>query len=317
MKKSISIFALITIVILLGCNSKKNKVTLAASKNLWNCNALIAIDQKFFEEEGLDVAVSYLDAGRFCMDAVLSKSADFGNVVDVNVGYLAYSENKNVILINEISGCLASEIVARKSRGINSPADLKGKSFAYSPGTTSDVFAHRFLAKYGISPDSVRLVKIQPKGMVAGMIANDGPDASSTWQPFSSSMAKGLGNDFIVFQSPEIYTAREFTAVRADWAKENKDLVISYLKALKKANDFAVNHKEDAQKIVAKMTGLDLEVVKAQWEPYQLTFAYDKEKYLKEITQIGEDISRQEEYKGKKVPDYSVFLDDTYYKAVK
>jgi ABC-type nitrate/sulfonate/bicarbonate transport system substrate-binding protein len=94
-------------------------------------------------------------------------------------------------------------------------------------------------------------------------------------------------------------------------------VVVSYLKALKKANDFAVSHKEDAQKIVAKMTGLDLEVVKAQWEPYQLTFAYDKEKYLKEITQIGEDISRQEEYKGKQIPDYSVFLDDSYYQAAK
>ena len=103
MKKAILFLFSFTIIILLfGCKSEKRKVKLAASKNLWNSIALIAIDQKYFEEEGLDVTVNYLDAGRFCMDAVLSKSADFGNCVDVNVGYLAYSENKNILLINEI-----------------------------------------------------------------------------------------------------------------------------------------------------------------------------------------------------------------------
>jgi ABC-type nitrate/sulfonate/bicarbonate transport system substrate-binding protein len=317
MSKTISILSLLALVILFGCHQEKHKVTLAASKNLWNSIALIAIDQKYFAEEGLDVAVDYLDAGRFCMDAVLSKSADFGNCVDVNVGYLAYSTNKNILLVNEISGCLASNIVARKSRGINSPADLKGKSLAYSPGTTSDVFARRFLAKYGISIDSITLEKIPPKGMVAGMTAADGHDAASTWEPYVTSMRKGMGNDVITFEAPEIYTAREFTTVRADWAKENKDIVVSYLKALKKANDFTINHKDTAQAIVAKMTGLTLDVVKAQWVPYQLTFAYDKKKYLKEITQIGEDISKQDEYKGKPVPDYSIFLDDSYYRAAK
>ena len=212
---------------------------------------------------------------------------------------------------------MASNIVARKSRGINIPADLKGKSLAYSPGTTSDVFAHRFLAKYGISIDSVKLIKIQPKGMVPGIIASDGPDAASTWEPFVTSMHKGLGSDFISFNAPEIYTAREFTTVRSDWAKQNKDVVTAYLKALKKANDYAVSHKAEAQAIVAKMTGLTLDVVREQWEPYQITFKYDKEKYLQEITQIGKDISKQEEYKGKSVPDYSIFLDDSYYQAAK
>lgn len=316
MKKAIVVI-LIALVGFSSCQQQKQKVTLAASKNLWNSLALIAIDQKYFAEEGLDVTVNYLDAGRFCMDAVLSKSADFGNVVDVNVGYLGYSPNKNVILINEISGCLASDIVARKSRGVASPQDLKGKSLAYSPGTTSDVFAHRFLAKYGISTDSIKLVKIQPKAMVAGIVASDGPDASSTWEPFVSSMRKGLGDDVVTFEAPEIYTAREFTAVRTDWAKENKAVVVSYLKALAKANEFISSHKEQAQAIVAKMTGLDIDIVKSSWEPYQITFAFDKEKYLKEITQIGSDISAQDEYKGKPTPDYSAFLDDSYFKAIK
>src|ERR1041385_719450 len=239
-------------LVLAGCQHSQTKVTLAASKNLWNSLPLIAIDKDFFTEEGLDVTVNYLEAGRFCMDAVLSKSADFGDVVDVNVGYLGYSANKNITLIGEISGTLASEIVARKSRGINTPNDLKGKSLAYSPGTTSDVFARRFLEKYGIPETSLTLSKIQPKGMVAAMIAKDGPDASSTWEPFVSAMSKGLGDDMITFEAPEIYTAREYVAVRTDWGKGHMQEVLAFLKALKNANDYALNHRDDAQQIVAK-----------------------------------------------------------------
>jgi len=89
------------------------------------------------------------------------------------------------------------------------------------------------------------------------------------------------------------------------------------LKAIKKANDYATKNKIEAQKIVAKMTGLDLTVVQSSWDSYQITHAYDRAKYLKEITQIGQDISRQAEYKGKPVPDYSIFLNDSYFQKAK
>jgi NitT/TauT family transport system substrate-binding protein len=317
MKKIHLFWLLPAIVIFTSCGQPHAKVTIAASKNLWNSIPLIALDKGYFAEEGLDVTTNYLDAGRFCMDAVLSRSADFGNVVDVNIGYLGYSKNSNVVLINEISGCLASDIVARPSRGIHTPLDLKGKALALSPGTTSDIFARRFLRKYGISIDSVKLVKIQPKGMVPGMAAADGPDASSTWEPFVSSMRKALGSDVITFEAPDIYTAREFTAVRADWAKENRAVISAYQRALKKAYDFSQSHIEEAQQIVARLTGLTPDVVKASWLPYQITFTYDKAKYLREITQIGNDIKEQEEYKAQPLPDYAKFLDDSYIKDVK
>lgn len=312
MNKKRLLWLLVAGIFFAGCQGAHPKITIAASKNLWNSVPLIALDKGFFAEEGLDVTANYLDAGRFCMDAVLSKSADFGNVVDVNIGYLGYSKNTNVLLINEISGCLASDIVARPSRGIHTPADIKGRSLALSPGTTSDIFARRFLRKYGISIDSIKLVKIQPKGMVPAMAADDGPDAASTWEPFVSSIKKARGTDVITFEAPDIYTAREFTAVRADWAKDNKDVIAAYQRALKKAYDFSQSHVEEAQAIVARLTGLTPDVVKAAWAPYQITFTYDKAKYLREITQIGQDIQEQPEYKGQGVPDYSKFIDDSY-----
>jgi ABC-type nitrate/sulfonate/bicarbonate transport system substrate-binding protein len=316
MKKIISIYLLGLALIFSGCENEKIKVTLALSKNPWNTIALVAADKGFFAEEGLDVTLNYQDAGRYCYDAVISKSADFGNIVDVNISYIGYSPNKNTFILAEINRSPGSVVIlGKKSKGINSPADLKGKSLAFSAGTVSDVFARRFIQKHGISEESIILQKIQPKGIVPAFVASDGPDAVAVWEPFISAARKGLGDDIITFEAPEVYTIREFVVVRTEWAKEHKDAIGAYLKALKKAEDFVNKNQDEAQKIVARMSAMDLELVKSCWSKYQAVVAYDKETYLKEITNIGIEVSKLDEYKGKPVPDYSSFFDDSYFNS--
>lgn len=318
MKKLISICLLAIVSIFTGCKDDKTKVTLALSKNPWNTLALVAADKGFFEETGLDIQLNYQDAGRYCYDAVISKSADFGNIVDVNISYIGYSPNKNTFMLAEMNRSPGSVVIlAKKSRGINSPKDLKGKSLAFSAGTVSDVFARRFIQKNGIKEDSIKFQKIQPKGIVPAFISKDGPDAIAVWEPFISGARKGLGNDIVTFEAPEIYTIREFIAVRSDWAKENKDAVEKYLKAMKKAEDYVNKNQEEAQKIVARMSAMDLTIVKSCWSKYKAIIAYDRETYIKEITEIGVEVSKLDEYKGKPVPNYSSFFDDSYFKNLK
>jgi len=318
MKKSISICLLAIATVLNGCKNDATKVTLSVSKNPWNAIVLIAADKNYFAEEGLDATLTYQDAGRYCLDAVLSKSADFGDIVDVNVSYIGYSPNKNVFMLTEINRSPGSVVIlAKKSKGINTPADLKGKSIAFSAGTVSDVFARRFIQKYGISEDSVTFQKIQPKGIVPAFASSDGPAAIACWEPFINSARKALGNDLVNFEAPEIYTIREFVAVRTDWAKENKSAIAAYLRALKRAEDFAKKDPDEAQKIVSRMAAMDIDIIKSCWPKYQALVAYDRDIYLKEITDIGTEVSKLDEYKGKPVPDYSIFFDDSYFKSVK
>ncbi|MCW3125799.1 MAG: putative aliphatic sulfonates-binding protein [Bacteroidetes bacterium] len=318
MKKTISICLLAITLILSGCNNEKTKVTLALSKNPWNTIALVAADKGYFAEEGLDVTLNYQDAGRYCYDAVISQSADFGNIVDVNISYIGYSPNKNTFMLAEINRSPGSVVIlGKKSRGINSPSDLKGKTIAFSAGTVSDVFARRFVQKYKIADDSITFQKIQPKGIIPAFAANDGPPAVAVWEPFISAAHKGLGDDIVTFESPEIYTIREFVAVRTDWAKEHKDAIQKYLRAMKKAETFVNSNEVEAQKIVARMAAMDLEIVKSSWPKYKAVVAYDKATYLKEIMDIGKEVSTLDDYKGKQVPDYSSFFDDSYFNDAK
>jgi hypothetical protein len=65
------------------------------------------------------------------------------------------------------------------------------------------------------------------------------------------------------------------------------------------------------------MAAMDIEIVKSCWTNYHAVVAYDKAAYLKEITEIGTEVSKLDEYKGKPIPDYSSFFDDSYFNSAK
>lgn len=295
-------------------NQEQSNVTVkfATSKNMWCGLGLIASDKGFFEDEGLDVQVTYLDAGRYCLDALVSNSTDFATIVEVNISYFGFTGNKSVIDIASMVSSTSSGIIALKSKGITKPEDLKGKSLAFSPGTTSDIFANKFIEKHGILSSEVNFQKIQPLAMT-GAVTSGSVDAASTWDPHIYNISKILGDDAIVFRDPDAYTGYLTLAVREDWAYKNKDIVISFLKALKKAEKFAKEQKEEAQIIISRMINLDIEIVKATWDLHNMELVLDKEVMLRAVNSQAVWITNtMDDYKGKSIPDYSNYF-DTYF----
>lgn len=287
-------------------------VSLATSKNLWCGLSLIAKLKGFYEQEGLDVDVQYLQSGRYCLDALVSGSADFANIVEVNVAYFGFTGNTNVAVVGSVVSSTGSAIVARKSSGIAKPEDLRGKRLAFSPGTTSDVFAYRFLKKYGLGPNDLTLTKIQPLAMQSTMLGK-GADAVSTWQPFVHAITQGLKDDAILFEAPDVYVGYETVAVRKDWAGRNKDTVKAFLRANRAAEAFVKNNPAAAQEALAKEINLDLETVRSIWSQHNFVLELNVEELGAAITKIGEQIRQlEEEFAAKALPEYKAFFDASY-----
>ncbi len=290
------------------------KVTLAASKNIWNTLSLVAADQGYFKEEGLDVDIQFLQAGRYCLDAVLSKSADFGDIVEVNIAFLAFSGNSEVSVISTIvESSESSALVARKSSGISKPEDLKSRKVALAPGTTSDVFANWFLRKYGIAADDVTIMRIQPQAMQGALISG-GVDAVSVWQPFVHNIMKALGDDGVLLSDPQVYTGYEAIAVNRKWAAANAEVVGAFLRAHKKAEHFVASNPDKAIAIVSQAIGLEKDVVAGIWNQYIFVEKMDRETMVGAVTKIGDWIkTTQEGYNDKELPDYGPYFDDKYF----
>src|SRR5262249_15651212 len=154
------------------------------------CTLTILADKKgYFRDHGLEVELRYVQAAKFAMDALLSRDVAAANVDETNMVFLGYAGNDEVAIIARHALVADGAIVARKSAGIATPADLAGKKLGILQGTTSQIFADRFLKKHSLAPDSVRIVNLQPVAIQSSLVSKD-IDAGSVWEPFVHNLEK-------------------------------------------------------------------------------------------------------------------------------
>ena len=277
---------------LTGCkksDSDKKTVRLSTSKNVWCSLAIIADVKGFFDAEGLDVDVSYTDGGRYCMDALLSGSAEAGNIVETNVSYLGYTGNRNIVVIGNVVESTSVAIVARRSSGIGELGDLVGKRLAFAPAMQGEIFAHRVLAKHGLDIGQINIQKLQPKA-IPSALDSGAIDAASTWEPFVYACTKALGSDAIVFRDPLAHKGYMHLAVRRDWAEKNPDVAKALLRAFQRAGDFVRQHPDEAKKILVEQMHVDIDLVNAIWPHFNIALTMDGADDLQPCEKCEEDI---------------------------
>lgn len=96
-------------------------------------------------------------------------------------------------------------IVARRSAGIASVKDLRGKKIAIAPNTSAHYYLVKSLALAGVEENAVTVVPMMPITQMPGALKNREVDAVAIWEPVSENSVAALGSDAIVFQDRHIY----------------------------------------------------------------------------------------------------------------
>lgn len=96
-------------------------------------------------------------------------------------------------------------IVARRSAGIKSIADLRGKAVAVTLNTSSVYFLTRMLATARLSASDVRVVNLEGPEMPAAL-RNRTVDAVAMWEPHAQHSLEALGADGVTFIDGAAYT---------------------------------------------------------------------------------------------------------------
>ena len=118
---------------------------------------------------------------------------------------LRYSvENPNLRIVMTVTEGLY-RIVARRSAGIESVADLKGKAIATIPQTSSGYFLRLMLEKEGLTYDDIEAKSIVPLAGMTEALKNGEVDAVVIWEPESENSAQVLGDDLIEFSGEGVY----------------------------------------------------------------------------------------------------------------
>ncbi|KAH8893897.1 periplasmic binding protein-like II [Thozetella sp. PMI_491] len=188
-------------------------------------------------------------------------------------GLRQFANHDNIRLIYIICE-VAYRIVADKSAGIKTLADLKGKKVGSMPGTSAGYFVNKFLGTAGLQESDYRVVSGSVcmkapcgSGTFPQMLKGGQVDAFGIWEPAVELGVQAIGDKAIVFQNASIY--REVyslytTTDKLNDAAKRKD-ILEFVRALNKTLDVFTNKPDTVYSTVAQAVGMDPAVVKAVW----------------------------------------------------
>lgn len=222
-----------------GAADAAEKITVAALRLASHAPTFIAMDRGYFEDQGLDVTLSFFEAAQPAAVAIASGDVDFGTTAIT--GGLINLADKGAIKV--IGGALQEEpgiegqmiLVSKKAfdAGVTDPKKLADHSFGITqPGSSFHYMISKIAETSGFDLSSMRLVPLQKVGALIAALRSGQID-SWTIVPniaetlMASGDVKSIGRvaDFI----PNYQVTTVFTSQTN--ASEHKDVVKSFLKA--------------------------------------------------------------------------------------
>ncbi len=152
-------------------------------------------------------------------------------------------------------------LAVRKDSTIKSVGDLKGKKIAATKGTDPFLFTLRSLQQAGLSKDDVELVHLQhADGRIA--LERGDVDAWAGLDPLLAASQLQAGSQ-LLYRNIE-FNSYGVISVTETFAAEHADTVEQVIKAYEQARTWAREHPDDLAALLAKESGLPLEVAKLQ-----------------------------------------------------
>jgi len=226
----------------------------------------IADELGFFEDEGLNFEFVEIASGALGAAALISGDAHF---VDLGIDDVAnlQSQGKDIVFIYNVENGLSmnlvvrNDVLARAGVTADSPIEariavLKGLRIGITrPGAVTQLFPSYLMQNIGLNPErDAQFIAIgSGSALYAAIVANQ-IDAFMLSAPNpEKAVADGVAT-MLIRPGRDIDIFKEFMftniAVNRAWAQANPALVVGYCKAIDRANQFIIENREEAARIL-------------------------------------------------------------------
>ena len=278
------------IILLVGCSTgEKTEVKVGeVTRSIFYAPLYVAIEEGFFEDEGLDVKLTTIPGGDKTMTALLSDGIDIALIGAETSIYVA-SQNPNDAVVNfaQLTQTDGTFLVAREDVNEFNWDMLKGSTFLGQRVGGMPQMAGEFVLKNnGIDPKKdLTLIQNIDFANIASAFASGTGDYVQLFEP-TASMFEEQGVGKIVASFGEELGAIPYTVFMAKESKfkNDKEMIESYTKALYKAQKWV--YEQSAEK-VAKSISLyfedtDLKLIETVVERYRSQESFAKDPIIDE-----------------------------------
>ena len=224
---------------------EKVTVNVAYMPDYASLNGLIsAIELGYFDDENIDVQLTEFSDGPTIIQAMESGSIDVG-YIGQGAHKLCINGKADIFALAHVSN--GDAVIGSKEKGTDTIEGLKGKTIAYSSGTSSEDILKKTLAKGGMTMDDITAIDMDATNIVTAMISGS-VDACATWVPNSLKVLQEVDD---AIQLTDNKTFRADTVSLDSWivmkkySEENRDLLVRFARALYKGFDYRADHSHD------------------------------------------------------------------------
>ncbi len=226
----------------------------------------VALDQHFFDQNGLNVTLQSYNTGLSAVEGLQKAEIDIAGTVAEYVLVGKAFENASIQTIGSYNRSEYMYLVGRKDHGIRTVSDLKGKRVGLILGTALHFYLGRFLQLHEINLDDIILVGSQSNQQVAEQLTAGQIDAAVTVDPFMTEALGSLGDEAAVWPVQNNQMAYHLFVCRQDWIPQHSKIVERFLRAIDQADEFILQHPDRAQEIAQSEMGFSKEIVAKMWQ---------------------------------------------------
>ncbi|MHB8793333.1 MAG: ABC transporter substrate-binding protein [Thermoleophilia bacterium] len=313
---ALALLAMISVAF--GCaSSDEPNESITVAHALFESTALLVIadDQNYFAESGLDVSLQSFDTGVAALDAVLAGSVDMA-VGTAEFPLVAQAfKGEEIATIGSVAKSDFIKIIARKDVGIGEITDLRGKKIGTTKGTIAEFYLGRYLELDGMTLQDIELVDLKPADYAKELTDGD-VDAIASAQPGADVIKNLLGDDAIVWPAQSSQRLYSLIIARKMWIADNNEINEKFLGALAQAEKFAISNPDEAKAIVQRRLDLDPGYMEKVWSQNQFELTLDQS-----LITAMEDEARWMINNGltteTTVPDFMSYINEEALKATK
>lgn len=287
MKKYFAIIVLCIVAVTLvcgglsACGQKDGVIRLTeVTHSVFYAPLYVALEQGYFEEEGLSIDLSNGGGADNCMTALISGQADIGLMGPEAAIYVAAAGRKEYpVIFTQLTAKDGSFLMGRNPEPDFKWENLKGKeiiggrrggvpamTLEYALSLNGLIDGENFTLNYDVKYD-----------LIGAAFEGGTGDYCTMFEPAASNMQKA-GKGYIVASVGEAAGDMPFTAFMAtkSYLQENHDTVVAFTCAIVRGMQYVNTHtpEETAQALIGSFDGTDADTLAAAIRSYRDIGAY-------------------------------------------
>ncbi|MES9738998.1 ABC transporter substrate-binding protein, partial [Peribacillus frigoritolerans] len=236
----------------------------------------VAIEQGFFEKEGIEAEIVSGGGGAQVIASVLSGEAQFA-VSGPRSMFTPLDKGEDLLAIQSLNSALTYQItlskqyqkkknVSKDSSIEDRVASLNGATIGTNlVGDSGDVYTRHLMQMHGVDPNTLKTVKLAGDGSKIGGMQEGIVDGGIASPPMGlQAESKDIGDIVINTSEEPMYGNMVWEAVftKKEYLEENHETSLKVVRAIGQGMEFTRNNpREAAESIVSYFDGIDVDIL--------------------------------------------------------